>query len=505
MYQATKNGCNSKFPEFMVHFGAACRFLSCIAGGAARDSRKPRYATEDFGNARVSSGHCTKTAIVIALLRECVVACVSPGGVPLPQSRAAARPTQDMTDAAPTSSAGFIEGALKLKRLTLAQAVMLLVGGNVGAAILSLPYAARVSGYPGAALVSVLTTVFSVVSHLYIVEIMLRTKRPVQLVGLMREHMQEGGHAAAWVALMALLTAGIAIPSLTAYVMGGAQIIDAFLPVGPVAAGLVFLIPGAAVVWLGLKATGVAQQWGSLLMGAALLTFALVSSARPEFDAARLARFVPGAMAAALPVGIFTSMSQALVPEVVRGLSHAPRQIPRAIMIGLAINLGFLLVFCAAIFGLQPFDAFSEVVTVSWGRAFGVPIWVAVNSFALLALLTSFWASALAAMGNVIEALGFRSEASFTSRLIAFAATVAPSVVLVFLQRYDFGDMISVAGAVGGVVLAVLPIPILLRARRRNERTPEFVCGPLFSPPVQVALVVFYVGALVYAALGSPH
>ena len=158
-----------------------------------------------------------------------------------------------MTDAAPTSSAGFIEGALKLKRLTLAQAVMLLVGGNVGAAILSLPYAARVSGYPGAALVSVLTTVFSVVSHLYIVEIMLRTKRPVQLVGLMREHMQEGGHAAAWVALMALLTAGIAIPSLTAYVMGGAQIIDAFLPVGPVAAGLVFLIPGAAVVWLALR------------------------------------------------------------------------------------------------------------------------------------------------------------------------------------------------------------------------------------------------------------
>ena len=42
---------------------------------------------------------------------------------------------------------------------------------------------------------------------------------------------------------------------------GRAQIIDAFLPVGPVAAGLVFLIPGAAVVWLGLKATGVAQQW----------------------------------------------------------------------------------------------------------------------------------------------------------------------------------------------------------------------------------------------------
>ncbi|OPZ62705.1 MAG: Tryptophan/tyrosine permease family protein [Firmicutes bacterium ADurb.Bin506] len=206
-------------------------------------------------------------------------------------------------------------------------------------------------------------------------------------------------------------------------------------------------------------------------------------------------------MAAALPVGIFTSMSQALVPEVVRGLSHEPDRIPGVIFVSLAINLGFLMVFCAAIFGLQPFDAISEVVTVSWGRALGVPIWAAINSFALLALLTSFWSSALSAMGNVIEALGFKSETALSSRVVAFVITVAPSVALVFTQRFDFGDMISTAGAVGGVVLAVLPIPILLRARARNQRQPEFTCGVLFSVPFRVSIVLFYVGVLAYAAI----
>ncbi len=395
---------------------------------------------------------------------------------------------------------GFTQGALVLNRITLFQAVMILVGGNVGAAILSLPYAARAAGYPGAALVSIVTTVFALVSHLYVVEIMLRTKRPTQLVGLIREYMHDQKHGGLWVLGMFVLTAGIAIPSLTAYVIGGAEIIGAFVAVSPVVAGLMFVVPGAAVVWLGLKATGIAQQWASMIMGAALLTFAFASVAHPEFEFVRLMRFVPGAMAAALPIGIFTSMSQSLVPEVVRGLSHEPQNIPKAVIIGLLINLGFMLLFCAAIFGLQPFETISEVVTVSWGRTLGVPIWAAVNSFALLALLTSFWSSALAAIGNVIEALGFKSERALSSRIIAFTITVAPSVALVFTQRFNFGDMISTAGAVGGVVLAVLPIPILLRARARNERKPKFTCGALFSVPVRAALVLFYVGVLAYAA-----
>ena len=71
---------------------------------------------------------------------------------------------------------------------------------------------------------------------------------------------------------------GIAIPFLTAYVMGSV-IIDAFLP-WPCRRRSRLPHPGAAVVRLGLKATGVAQQWG--FAGAALLTFALVSSRAPS-------------------------------------------------------------------------------------------------------------------------------------------------------------------------------------------------------------------------------
>ncbi len=307
---------------------------------------------------------------------------------------------------------------------------------------------------------------------------MLRTKSPGQLVGLVRTYMFDGRHGRLYVLLVSALTVGLVIPSLTAYVMGGGAIISSLLGLPAWAGHFLFLLPGAAVVWVGLKAVG----------------------RHPSFDPERLMRFSAGPLAAALPVGIFTSMSQSLVPEIVRGLAHDPKSAPTAIKWGLGINLLFLLIFPMAIFGLQDPLEISQVVTISWGQALGPVIYFAVNLFALLALLTSFWGGAGAAMGNVVEIFRFRSEWDIGARLAAFAVTIAPSLVLTLIGRFDFVDMIQTAGSVGGVILAVLPIFILRRARQLSEREPEYNVGVLYSPVVKAALFIFYVGVLVYAA-----
>ncbi len=236
-------------------------------------------------------------------------------------------------------------------------------------------------------------------------------------------------------------------------------------------------------------------------MGGVLLMFTVVSAMHPQFDVSRLTRFSASPMLAALPVGVFTSMSQSIVPEVVRGLAHDPKSIVRAIKWGLGINLLFLLLFPLAIFGLQNPDAISQVVTISWGLTLGPPIYLTINLFALLALLTSFWASAGAVMGNVVEIMRADSEWNIRARLAAFGVTVAPSLALVLLGKLEFGDMIEAAGAVGGVILAVLPIFVLARARAASGRQPEYQVGILYSPVVKVALLLFYVGVLAYAAL----
>ena len=199
-------------------------------------------------------------------------------------------------------------------------------------------------------------------------------------------------------------------------------------------------------------------------------------------------------MLAALPVGVFTSMSQTIVPEVVRGLAHDPKSIVRAINWGLGINLLFLLLFPLAIFGLQNPDAISQVVTLSWGRTLGPAIYLTINLFALLALLTSFWASAGAVMGNVVEIMRADSEWNIRARLVAFGVTVAPSLALVFLGKLEFGDMIEAAGAAEGDPGRISHLRARPRQSRFRQAAGMVSGGILYSPVVRIALLLFYVG-----------
>lgn len=67
-----------------------------------------------------------------------------------------------------------------------------LVGTNVGAAVLALPFAARQAGYAGVVIACLMATAFSLVSHLYLLEAMLRTPAVAQLVGLFRTYLFRG-------------------------------------------------------------------------------------------------------------------------------------------------------------------------------------------------------------------------------------------------------------------------------------------------------------------------
>ena len=112
---------------------------------------------------------------------------------------------------------------LHFKRLTSLEATAYLVGTNVGAAILALPYAARHAGYGGAVLACLLATAFSLISHLYVAEAMLRTPTVTQLVGLFRTYLFRGRAGVLYLWFLSLVTIGVAIPTLTAYVLGGAE------------------------------------------------------------------------------------------------------------------------------------------------------------------------------------------------------------------------------------------------------------------------------------------
>jgi tyrosine-specific transport protein len=400
-----------------------------------------------------------------------------------------------------SSPTALAETSLEFRRLTVPEAVGYLVGTNVGAAVLALPYACRHAGFAGAVIACVLATVFSLTSHLYVAEAMLRTTEVTQLTGLFRRYLFPGRAGRPYLVFLFVVTIGVAIPTLAAYVLGGGSALAGLTGVDERLGQALFLLAGAAVVWLGLKTTGFLQKLASLAMAGVLASLVGFSFSNPAADFSRAATFDLWGLGPVIPVAVFTCLSQAVVPEITRGLSDRPALIPRVIRWSLGINLAFSLLVTLSIFLIVPPEGMAQLATDSWGRALGTVGLRLASAFAFFALITSFWGTAGTLLTNVVDLLRFPSEWHLGHRVAAYLITIAPAVILVVGGFWGFVQLVQIAGAAGGIMLALLPILVLRRARRRGDRTPEYAVASWLGAPVQVLMLVFYVGALVLGAI----
>ena len=75
----------------------------------------------------------------------------------------------------------YVEGALKVRKLTFMEVVFIVVGCGIGSGCLGTAYSARLAGFPVITfwlIVSGVTTLFSIY---YVAEVALRTRKMVQL------------------------------------------------------------------------------------------------------------------------------------------------------------------------------------------------------------------------------------------------------------------------------------------------------------------------------------
>ena len=114
--------------------------------------------------------------------------------------------------------------------------------------------------------------------------------------------------------------------------------------------------------------------------------------------------------------------------------------------------------------------------------------------------MTSFWGTAGTILTNVADLLRFPSEWHPGYRLLAFGITILPSVAIILGRFLGFVELVKAAGPAGGVLIALLPILVLRRARRLGPRRPEYEVPRWFGWPLQIAMAVSYLGTLALAA-----
>ena len=388
-----------------------------------------------------------------------------------------------------TISAGAAkkEAALKVHRLTFMEATMMVVGSTIGSGVLGLAFASRNAGWPVLLTWLVVAGFFSIISMLYVAEATLRTTRPLQLSGLAEKYV---GKIGSW--LIFFSVGATSFCSLIAYTSGCGKILSEFFGISLEMASCLFALGATSVVWLGLKATGVAEKYLSSGMTAMLILLvgaSLFSARVPVAD------ILYTHWMYAVPVfniAVFCYAVQYIVPEISRGFTHEPGKLVPSILALVPL----------AVFLMLPVDEISEVASLSWGRALGSPVFfVIVNAFAFCAMLTSFWAIAESFLTNMIDRLGFKSETDIRTRAACLAFIVIPPVLLAYSGLVGFVNAIFSAGTFGGIIMSILPVFMLRSSRKHGDKKPCWQCGWIAHPIMQTLVVLLFASAGVYAIL----
>ena len=385
------------------------------------------------------------------------------------------------------------EGALKVTKLTLYEAVAIIVGANVGSGILGLAYSSRLAGWPILVLWLAVAGLFTTFSMLYVAESALRTKKPLQLPGLAEKYVGKVGSVLIFISVCAN-----SIGCMVAYTTGSGNILCTLLGLPNWAGSLLFTVPCVLVVWFGLKATGLWEKFMSTGMVVLLGIIVIASFLSGKAD---VSRAVYANWTYAVPLlssAIFCYIAQYAVPELARGMRHTPKKLPVAIILGMFITGVLLAVVPLAVLSLTGAEEVTQVATLAWGQALGTWALYTANIFALCAMMTSYWAVGGSMLTKIVDMFKLKDEKDTKTRLIAIACTVLPPFILAYAGLVSFVDAIGWAGTFGGVIMSIVPVLMLNNARKKGDIEPEWKCGWYAHPAVQGMIIVIFSLAAIY-------
>lgn len=385
------------------------------------------------------------------------------------------------------------EGALKVTKLTLYEAVAIIVGANVGSGILGLAYSSRLAGWPILVLWLAVAGLFTTFSMLYVAESALRTKKPLQLPGLAEKYVGKVGSVLIFISVCAN-----SIGCMVAYTTGSGNILCTLLGLPNWAGSLLFTVPCVLVVWFGLKATGLWEKFMSTGMVVLLGIIVIASFLSGKADVSRAVYANWSYAVPLLSSAIFCYIAQYAVPELARGMRYTPKKLPVAIILGMFITGVLLAVVPLAVLSLTGAEEVTQVATLAWGQALGTWALYTANIFALCAMMTSYWAVGGSMLTNIVDMFKLKDEKDTKTRLIAIACTVLPPFILAYAGLVSFVDAIGWAGTFGGVIMSIVPVLMLNNARKKGDIEPEWKCGWYAHPAVQGMIIVIFSLAAIY-------
>ncbi|MFN2995289.1 aromatic amino acid transport family protein [Serratia plymuthica] len=393
----------------------------------------------------------------------------------------------------PALAAG-VRTSAPAKSLSFLEGVAMIVGTNIGAGVLSIAYASSKAGFLPLLFWLVLVGSLTTITMLYVAESTLRTRAHLQLSGLAKRYV---GGIGAW--LMFASVCLNSVGALTAYMTGSGKLLQSLFGISPAIGSLLFFVPAAGVLYLGLKAIGRGEKFISI--GMVVMLTALVAATLLK-DTTQMRNLLDGDWRFMVPVFnvvVFCFSAQYIVPEMARGFSDKPEQLPKAIIVGMAVTFVLLAAVPMSVIALSGLNNISDVATISWGQALGQWAFFSANIFALCAMLTSYWGLGGSFLTNIFDKFRLGNDEQPLRRFGVLLLVVVPPFALAYSGLVSFVNALYFAGVFSGVILSIMPMLILRGARKHGDQMPRWQCNWITHPLLQISIVLLYLASAVYA------
>lgn len=374
-------------------------------------------------------------------------------------------------------------------QLTTFEAISMIVGNSIGTGIIAVPYLAVRNSMWDVVWMVAFAYIVNVILHLIIAELSYNNGG-VQLVKSFEGELFHGKMKKIFSWIMFIVYGLAIMVGVSGNINGGAQIFVNWFGLPLWAAQLIYYLIAGSVVFMGMKAVGIAQKYSVALLLVIVAVMSAGTFLHPRNTLYTAPFHINNLLALYSMVVFATSANQAVI-QVVKGLNGDSKRIRKTIFTGFGLSSLFVLVVTLTVLLGTKGAVDKELAYMQLGESVGGWALILAGIFSLFALLTTFWSNTLALRDVVHEQVGTGNRVSW---LIA-------TVPCILFAVFGVSSFIVLTRIMSGVVVLVSIMLVLTYGRSRKKVGSSPICGIFGTVPFQVLMMVSTIVSAVGAML----
>ena len=374
-------------------------------------------------------------------------------------------------------------------QLTTFEAISMIVGNSIGTGIIAVPYLAVRNSMWDVVWMVAFAYIVNVILHLIIAELSYNNGG-VQLVKSFEGELFHGKMKKIFSWIMFVVYGLAIMVGVSGNINGGAQIFVNWFGLPLWAAQLIYYLIAGSVVFMGMKAVGIAQKYTVALLLVIVAVMTAGTFLHPRNTLYTAPFHINNLLALYSMVVFATSANQAVI-QVVKGLNGDSKRIRKTIFTGFGLSSLFVLVVTLTVLLGTKGAVDKELAYMQLGESIGGWALILAGIFSLFALLTTFWSNTLALRDVVHEQVGTGNRVSW---LIA-------TVPCILFAIFGVSSFIVLTRIMSGVVVLVSIMLVLTYGKSRKKVGSSPICGIFGTVPFQVLMMVSTIVSAVGAML----